>query len=122
VVSIIAILATVGVYGLVALIVRMDEFGVKLINLNEEENSFSDKIGKILVSALPKIIKSMSVIGTIALLLVSGGIFSHNIEFFHHLVPNWPSIIKEFLLGVGVGVVVLLGVNLIKKILPKKAH
>jgi hypothetical protein len=122
VVSIIALLATVGVYGLVALIVRMDEFGVKLINLNEEENSFSDKVGKLLVSALPKIIKSMSVIGTIALLLVSGGIFSHNIEFFHHLVPNWPSILKEFLLGLVIGLVVVLIVNLVKKILPKKAH
>jgi hypothetical protein len=121
VVSIIAILATVGVYGIVAVIVRMDEFGVKLINLNEEENSFSDKVGRILVGALPKIIKSMSVIGTIALLLVSGGIFSHDIEFFHHLVPNWPSIIKELLLGLVVGAVVLLGVNLVKKILPKKA-
>ncbi len=122
VVSIIALLATVGVYGLVALIVRMDEFGVKLINLNEKDNSFSDKVGKLLVSALPKIIKSMSVIGTIALLLVSGGIFSHNIEFFHHLVPNWPSILKEFLLGLVIGLVVVLIVNLVKKILPKKAH
>jgi hypothetical protein len=122
VVSIIALLATVGVYGLVAVIVRMDEFGVRLINLNEEENSFSDKVGKLLVSALPKIIKSMSVIGTIALLLVSGGIFSHNIEFFHHLVPNWPSIIKDLLLGLVVGAVVLLLVNLVKMAIPKKAH
>jgi hypothetical protein len=122
VVSVIALLATVGVYGLVAVIVRMDEFGVRLINLNEEENSFSDKVGKLLVSALPKIIKSMSVIGTIALLLVSGGIFSHNIEFFHHLVPNWPSIIKDLLLGLVVGAVVLLLVNLVKMAIPKKAH
>lgn len=122
VVSIIALLATVGVYGLVAVIVRMDEFGVRLINLNEEENSFSDKVGKLLVSALPKIIKSMSVIGTIALLLVSGGIFSHNIEFFHHLVPNWPSIIKDLLLGLVLGAVVLLFVNLVKMAIPKKAN
>lgn len=122
VVSIIAILATVGVYGLVALIVRMDEFGVRLINLNEQENSFSDKVGKVLVNALPKIIKSMSVIGTIALLLVSGGIFSHNIEFFHHLLESWPAIIKEFLIGLAVGLVVLLVVSLFKKVFSKKAH
>lgn len=122
VVTIISMLATVGVYGLVALIVRMDEFGVKLINLNEEENSFSDKVGRLLVSALPKIIKSMTVIGTIALLLVSGGIFSHNIEFFHHLVPNWPSILKEFLLGLVIGFAVLLIINLIKKFIPKKSN
>lgn len=121
VVSVIAILATLGVYGIVAIIVRMDEFGVKLINLNEETDSFSDKVGRLLVSALPKIIKGMTVVGTIALLLVSGGIFSHNIEFFHHLVPNWPSILKEFLLGLVIGFVVLLGVNFIKKIFKKKA-
>jgi hypothetical protein len=120
VVSIIALFATVGVYGIVAVIVRMDEFGVRLMNLNEEENSFSDKVGKILVSALPKIIKSMSVIGTIALLLVSGGIFSHNIEFFHHLVPNWPSITKDLLLGLVVGAVVLLLVNFVKMAIPRK--
>jgi len=54
--------------------------------------------------------------------LVSGGIFSHNIEFFHHLVPNWPSIIKDLLLGLVVGAVVLLLVNLVKMAIPKKAH
>jgi len=122
VVSLIAILATVGVYGIVAIIVRMDEFGVKLINLNAEENSFSDKVGRVLVSALPKIIKSMTVIGTIALLLVSGGIFAHNVEFFHHLLESWPAIIKEFLIGLVVGLAVLLGVSLFKKVFSKKAH
>jgi uncharacterized protein len=120
VVSIIAILATIGVYGLVALIVRMDEFGVRLINLNEHDNSFSDKVGRILVSALPKIIKGMTVIGTIALLLVSGGIFSHNIEFFHHLVPNWPAVLKEFLLGLAVGLVVFFIISGVKKLIKKK--
>jgi predicted DNA repair protein MutK len=122
VVSLIAILATVGVYGIVAIIVRMDEFGVKLINLNAEENSFSDKVGKVLVSALPKIIKSMTVIGTIALLLVSGGIFAHNIEFFHHFLESWPAIIKEFLIGLAVGFVVLLVVSLFKKVFSEKVH
>jgi predicted DNA repair protein MutK len=112
VVSIIALVATVGVYGIVALIVRMDEFGVKLINLNEEDNSFSDKIGKFLVQALPKVIKSLTVIGTIALLLVSGGIFAHNLDFLHGLLPNVPSFITEFLIGLVVGIVVLAVVEL----------
>jgi len=107
VVSIIALVATVGVYGIVALIVRMDEFGAKLINLNDNENSFSDKVGGFLISALPKIIKSLSVIGTIALLLVSGGIFVHNIDFFHGLFENIPGIIVEFLTGTVVGFIVL---------------
>lgn len=104
----IAIVATVGVYGIVALIVRMDEFGARLIDFNEDENSFSDKIGQFLISALPKVIKSLSVIGTIALLLVSGGIFVHNLEFFHGLFESIPGIIVEFLTGLVVGFVVLL--------------
>lgn len=116
VVSIIAIIATIGVYGIVGLIVRMDEFGLKLINLNEREDSFSDKIGRFLVNALPWIIKSLSIIGTIALILVSGGIFVHNIHFIHELVHNLPSILGEFLVGLIVGFLVLPIVGLGKKL------
>ncbi len=85
VVSMIALVATVGVYGIVALIIRMDNFGAKLISLNERNDSLSDIIGRFLVNALPLVIKSLSVIGTIALLLVSGGIFVHNTPYFHAL-------------------------------------
>ena len=112
VVSLIALVATVGVYGLVALIVRMDEFGAKLINLNDRKNSISDKIGQFLISALPKVVKGLSIIGTLALLLVSGGIFIHNIHFLHDLFPSIPSIIVEFLTGLVVGIVVLLIIKL----------
>ncbi len=116
VVSLIAIIATIGVYGIVALIVRMDEFGAKLIDLNDRENSLSDKIGRVLVNALPKVIKSLAVIGTIALLLVAGGIFVHNIHFVHNLMERVPSIIGEFIVGLIFGFVTLLLVNLFKKI------
>ena len=116
VVSIIALIATVGVYGLVALIVRMDEFGYKLIALNPEDNTLSDKIGRFLVNALPVLIRVIGFVGTIALLLVAGGIFTHNIEFFHHLLPSWPGIIKDFLIGLGVGIVVLIPILIFKKI------
>ncbi len=119
VVSIIAVLATIGVYGIVAVIVRMDEFGYKLIGLSTRENSISKTIGNILVKALPLVIKSLSVIGTIALLLVAGGIFIHNIDFLHHFLPQIPSIVKEFILGLVIGLVVLGIVNGIKKILGK---
>ncbi|MGB7785471.1 MAG: DUF808 domain-containing protein [Salinimicrobium sp.] len=108
VVSLIAVAATIGVYGIVALIVRMDEFGAKLIDLNDRDDSFSDKVGGFLVNALPKVIKSLSVIGTIALLLVSGGIFLHNLHFLHELFENVPAIIIEFFTGLIVGFVMLL--------------
>ena len=120
VVSIIAIVATVGVYGIVALIVRMDELGFKLIGMSTKENSLSKIIGNILVQALPKVIKSLAVIGTIALILVAGGIFVHNIDFFHHLLPQLPATLKEFCIGLIIGLVVLGIVNLFKKIIGKK--
>ncbi|HSF54709.1 MAG TPA: DUF808 domain-containing protein [Algoriphagus sp.] len=119
VVSVIALIATVGVYGIVGLIVRMDEFGLKLIALNEQTDSFSDKIGRLLVSALPWVIRMLGVVGTLALLLVSGGIFAHNIEFFHHLLPTWPGIVKEFLIGLVVGIAVMIPVMIFKKIRKK---
>jgi predicted DNA repair protein MutK len=119
VVSIVALIATVGVYGIVALIVRMDEFGLKLINLNESENSISDKIGRFFVNALPLVIKSLSVIGTIALLLVSGGIFVHNVDFLHDIFPAVPGIIVEFLVGLVAGVLILLLYKGIKKFFKK---
>ncbi|WP_335965811.1 DUF808 domain-containing protein [Galbibacter sp. PAP.153] len=120
VVSIVAILATIGVYGIVALIVRMDDYGYKLIKLNDEDNTISDKIGRFLVNSLPWVIKGLSVVGTLALLLVSGGIFNHNIEYLHHILPNMPSIIKDFLTGLIVGSVAVFVVILIKKIFKKK--
>jgi predicted DNA repair protein MutK len=107
VVSLVALLATVGVYGIVALIVRMDEFGLRLINLNDRENSISDKIGRFFVNALPYVIKSLAIIGTIALLLVSGGIFVHNVSFLHNSTPAIPGILFEFIVGLITGFAVL---------------
>lgn len=119
-VSVVALLATVGVYGIVALIVRMDDYGYKLINLNEQTDSFSDKVGKALVKALPKIIKGLSIVGTLALLLVSGGIFNHNIEFFHHLFPSLPSLLKDFILGLVIGFVAVFLMKLVKKLFKRE--
>ena len=120
VVSVIALIATVGVYGVVALIVRMDEAGLRLIKMSTSERSFAKTLGTILVQALPKVIKSLSVIGTIALLLVAGGIFAHEIPFLHNLIPQIPSIITEFIIGLVVGLLVLIMVTLVKKIIHKK--
>lgn len=116
VVTVIALLATVGVYGIVALIVRMDEFGYKLIALNEEDDSFSDKLGILLVKGLPWVVRALGLIGTIALLLVSGGIFTHNIDFFHDLFPSIPGILKDFLIGLAVGIVAFIPFLIFQKI------
>lgn len=120
VVSVVALLATVGVYGIVALIVRMDDYGYRLIKLNKEEDSFSDRLGLLLVNALPWVIKGLSVVGTLALLLVSGGIFNHNVEFFHQLFAGIPVILKEFILGLAIGLLALLVWKAIKSIFKRK--
>jgi len=103
-VSVVAIIATVGVYGIVALIVRMDDAGYKLIKRSGEKG-FLNMVGNVLVKGLPLVIKFLAVVGTIALILVAGGIFVHNIEYLHHILPTWPSIIKEFLAGLIVGLI-----------------
>ena len=115
-VSVVALLATVGVYGIVALIVRMDDAGYKLIDRSKNAGLLS-KVGKFLVSMLPVVIKFLAVVGTIALLLVSGGIFIHNIEYFHHLLPNVPAIIKELGMGTFAGLLALGVVTTVKKII-----
>ncbi|MBR9845718.1 MAG: DUF808 domain-containing protein [Algicola sp.] len=116
VVSVVAVIATIGVYGIVALIVRMDDFGFRLIKLSNGKNGISHAIGTFLVKALPLIIKSLSFIGTIALLLVAGGIFVHNLEFLHHFLEELPSILRDFIVGLLAGIVALIVVKLLKKI------
>lgn len=100
--SLVAFIATVGVYGIVALIVRMDDAGFRLIKKSNDKGFFG-KLGHFLVKALPIVIKALGVIGTIALILVAGGIFAHRIDYFHHLFPTWPSILKELVFGIGGG-------------------
>ncbi len=119
VVSVIALLATIGVYGIVALIVRMDEMGYRLIASSKHKKSLIARFGMLLVKALPKIVKSMSVIGTLALILVAGGIFVHNIAFFHHFLPGVPSLVVEFGVGLVIGFICLLSVMAFQKL--KKA-
>ncbi|RZK73563.1 MAG: DUF808 domain-containing protein [Pedobacter sp.] len=105
-VSVVALLATVGVYGIVALIVRLDDIGYKIIK-SSGDKGIAAAFGNILVKSLPIIIRTLSVVGTIALILVSGGIFAHNIDFLHHLLPNIPAMLKEFLIGIVAGLIVL---------------
>lgn len=114
VVSVVAIIATVGVYGIVALIVRMDDLGFRLVKTGK---GFLVYIGQGLVKALPIVIKSLSVIGTIALILVAGGIFTHNIEFLHHLAESisMPSFLKDAIIGFLVGLVAVVLMKFFKK-------
>ena len=120
-VCVVAILATIGVYGIVALIVRMDDAGHNLIKRSNDKG-FLAAIGHVLVKSLPVVIKILAVVGTIALLLVSGGIFVHNIDYFHHLFPAMPAMLKEFLIGLIAGVLCVVVVMGFKKLFGKKTE
>lgn len=115
-VSVVALIATVGVYGIVALIVRMDDVGYSLLKRSDGKGILAN-IGNILVNLLPVIIRLLSIVGTIALILVAGGIFEHNIDYLHHLFPGIPTIIKEIVFGIAGGLIVILAVTVIKKII-----
>lgn len=117
--AVVAILATVGVYGIVALIVRMDDAGFKLIK-RYPGKGFLFSVGNFMVNLLPWIIRILTVVGTLALILVSGGIFIHNIHWLHNVLPQLPDMLREFIAGLVAGVGVVGIVMLGKKIFAKK--
>ena len=114
VVSIIALLATIGVYGLVALIVRMDDVGMALA---EREGAWIQSLGRGMVQALPILIRIIGHVGTAALLLVAGGIF-HHIKAVHQVFQSWPSWVVDALLGLTVGSIALVLVECAKRLKP----
>lgn len=105
----VAVVATFGVYGLVAVIVRMDNVGFWLI---EKEHM---KSGNFLINAMPKLIKLLAVVGTIAMILVGGGILAHNVEFFHHyFIDALPTLVNDLIIGLVMGAVVLVVIKSFK--------
>jgi predicted DNA repair protein MutK len=125
VVSLIALLATVGVYGLVALLVRMDDAGVHLITRAGSRTGPAARglkaLGQFLVAALPRVIRLLGVVGTIAMLLVGGGMYVHNIGAVHHLLEALPSVAGELLAGLVVGALMVGAVHLVRGIRAKAA-
>ncbi|MBO3116673.1 DUF808 domain-containing protein [Winogradskyella sp. DF17] len=119
VVSFIALIATVGVYGIVGFIVRMDDIGYKLVRRSNGSNGISYYLGLGLIKALPWIIKSLAVVGTLALLLVAGGIFSHYLDFLHDFLRSLPDILRDFIFGIFGGIPFLLLVKGVKTIRSK---
>lgn len=91
VVSLIAMVMTAGVYGLVAGIVKLDDLGFYLERKSKGEGLMA-KLGGVLVAFAPKLMKGLTVVGTAAMFLVGGGIVVHNVPFIHHWVE--PIIMK----------------------------
>ena len=81
----ISLIMTVGVYGLVAGIVKLDDAG---LYLSRKTSSLMRGVGNLLLSAAPWLMKSLSVIGTAAMFMVGGGILTHGIPAAHHLIEQ----------------------------------
>lgn len=79
VLAIVAVVITLGVYGTVALIVKMDDVG---LHLSQRASALARAVGHGLVRSMPVLLRALSIIGTAAMLWVGGGIFSHGLEEF----------------------------------------
>ncbi|MHB0774899.1 DUF808 domain-containing protein [Halomonas sp. WWR20] len=82
----IALIMTVGVYGLVAGIVKLDDLG---LHLSEKASSAARAIGGGILRTAPYLMKSLSIIGTAAMFMVGGGILTHGVPFLHHAVEGF---------------------------------
>jgi uncharacterized protein len=83
----VAIVITIGVYGAVGLIVKMDDIG---LHMAQRSSSVSQKIGRGLVLAMPKLLATLSVVGVAAMIWVGGGIILHGMHEFHVTpLPEW---------------------------------
>ena len=133
VLSLIAIAMTVGVYGFVALIVKIDDIG---LYLTEQAANFKQRIGRGLLAFAPILMKTLSVVGTAAMFLVGGGIINHAIPFVHHFtedtveyvqdIPTMGSIVgsvtpmlMNLVVGILAGILVVIVVALVQKVWSK---
>lgn len=105
----IALIMTVGVYGLVGAIVKLDDLGLKLTDHGRRQSGIAAAIGRGILWFAPRLMKFLSIAGTAAMFLVGGGILVHGIPALHHLAeasqqipPGW---LWNSLFGAVVGVV-----------------
>lgn len=97
VLALVGLAASALIYGLVAFLVKIDDFGLFLVRKGKE------KVGMALVQAMPFFMKALGVIGTLAMLLVGGGIVSHTFHLHNYI---W-EYAQNLILGAGTGLVVM---------------
>ena len=107
----IGVVITVFVYGVVALIVKLDDMGLWLM---QKDSLLLQKIGRGMIAFMPKLMQGLALIGTVVMFLVGGGIFTHNWPWLHELVVTWfgDSFVASTLIDLVVGMVVGLAVYL----------
>ena len=125
VLAVVAVMITVGVYGLVAGIVKLDDGG---LYLSQRDNAFARKAGRGILWVAPYMMKTLSVLGTIAMFLVGGGIIAHGLppvyEAIHHMaegieaVPlSLVSTLLTGLFGVAAGALLVAVITPVQKLL-----
>lgn len=88
VVATIAIVMTAGVYGLVAGIVRLDDFGFYLMKQRGSGKQWLNPLGERIIAFAPVLMRTLTVLGTAAMFLVGGGIIVHGLPFLHHAITH----------------------------------
>ena len=83
VLTLVALLMTVGVYGLVAGIVKLDDAGLLL---SKRPSKVAQRLGALLLVAAPWLMRTLAVVGTAAMFLVGGGILVHGVPALHHAI------------------------------------
>ena len=130
----IAVLMTVGVYGLVAAIVKLDDGGLYL-SRRTGDGAFARlqrALGAGILKAAPALMRGLSIAGTAAMFLVGGGILTHGIPPLHHAIERLTDALGgvpgalaplalDALTGIVAGAVVLAATSLVKRILPANA-
>ena len=140
VVSLIAVVMTVGVYGLVAGIVKLDDLGLHLM-LKKGKSFYRQlqrKIGERILAFAPYLMRTLSVVGTAAMFMVGGSIIGHGVPFLHHFSQNIAEVMRDLpaigavmaiiapvivdgIIGLIVGAICVAVYEIVKKLLPKKA-
>ncbi len=139
VVTAIALIMTVGVYGLVAGIVKLDDLGLHLM-LKKGQSFYRQcqrKIGEKLLAFAPYLMRTLSIVGTAAMFMVGGSIIGHGIPALHHFSQHIAEvtgkipviggvlatilpIVLDGIIGLIVGAICVAVFELVKKVLPKK--
>ena len=120
----IAILVTVGVYGIVAAIVKIDDLGYWL---QKKSSALAKSVGGVLLATAPWLMKILTVVGTVAMFLVGGGIIVHGVPVLHHAIEGYSADLSavvaalasngaNLVIGFIVGAIVLSLVNLIARV------
>ena len=119
---------TVIVYGLVAFIVKLDDIGLKMI----QQGGGLAALGKSIITVMPWFMRGLSVVGTLAMFLVGGGILVHGIDILHHQAEDLAALSGVFggltettyngIVGLLAGLIILALYVLFKKMTDKNAH